>query len=124
MSVYGVTGGQGFIGSYLRRELLARGHQVVVFDRHPHTDMAAGETFFLGDVRDETAIVELAAHVEGIIHLAAVLGTQETIGNPRPSAETNIRGKWFVWFGEYWSRRLPAWVARSHSVYHRPVSWV
>jgi UDP-glucose 4-epimerase len=54
--------------------------------------MAPGETFFLGDIRDETAVVELAAHVEGIIHLAAVLGTQETIGNPRPSADTNIRG--------------------------------
>jgi UDP-glucose 4-epimerase len=36
--------------------------------------------------------VELAAHVEGIIHLAAVLGTQETIQNPRPSAETNLLG--------------------------------
>lgn len=92
MSVYGVSGGQGFIGSYVRKELLARGHEVVVFDRHPHTEMAAGETFFLGDIRDETSVVELAAHVEGIIHLAAVLGTQETIGNPRPSAETNIRG--------------------------------
>jgi UDP-glucose 4-epimerase len=92
MSVYGVSGGQGFIGSYVRRELLARGHEVVVFDRHPHTTMAPGETFFLGDIRDETAVVELAAHVEGIIHLAAVLGTQETIGNPRPSADTNIRG--------------------------------
>lgn len=88
----GVTGGQGFIGSWLRTELLARGHEVVVFDRHPHTHMADGEEFFLGDVRDETAVVEFAAHVEGIIHLAAVLGTQETIGNPRPSAETNIRG--------------------------------
>ena len=92
MSVYGVSGGQGFIGSYVRRELLAHGHKVVVFDRHPHTEMAPGETFFLGDIRDETSVVELAAHVEGIIHLAAVLGTQETIGNPRPSAETNIRG--------------------------------
>jgi UDP-glucose 4-epimerase len=92
MTVYGVSGGQGFIGSYVRRELLARGHEVVVFDRHPHTDMADGETFFLGDIRDETSVVELAAHVEGVIHLAAVLGTQETIGNPRPSAETNIRG--------------------------------
>jgi UDP-glucose 4-epimerase len=92
MSVYGVSGGQGFIGSYVRRELLARGHEVVVFDRHPHTTMAPGETFFLGDIRDETAVVELAAHVEGVIHLAAVLGTQETIGNPRPSADTNIRG--------------------------------
>ncbi|TXJ75424.1 NAD-dependent epimerase/dehydratase family protein [Streptomyces lavendulae] len=88
----GVTGGQGFIGSHIRTELLARGHQVVVFDRHPHTDMQPGEEFFLGDIRDETAVVELAAHVEGIIHLAAVLGTQETIGNPRPSADTNIRG--------------------------------
>ena len=88
----GVTGGQGFIGSHLRKELLARGHQVVVFDRHPHTPMEPGEEFFLGDVRDETAVVELAAHVQGIVHLAAVLGTQETIGNPRPSAETNIRG--------------------------------
>lgn len=88
----GVTGGQGFIGSWIRTELLRRGHQVVVFDRNPHTEMAAGEEFFLGDIRDETAVVELAAHVEGIIHLAAVLGTQETIGNPRPSADTNIRG--------------------------------
>lgn len=88
----GVTGGQGFIGSHLRKELLARGHQVVVFDRHPRTAMAPGEEFFLGDIRDETAVVELAAHVEGIVHLAAVLGTQETIANPRPSADTNVRG--------------------------------
>ncbi len=92
MSVYGVSGGQGFIGSYVRRELLARGHEVVVFDRHPHTEMAPGETFFLGDVRDATAVVEFAAHVEGVIHLAAVLGTQETIANPMPSLDTNIMG--------------------------------
>jgi UDP-glucose 4-epimerase len=88
----GVTGGQGFIGSHMRKELLSRGHQVVVFDRHPRTVMAQGEEFFLGDIRDETAVVELAAHVEGIVHLAAVLGTQETIANPRPSADTNVRG--------------------------------
>lgn len=92
MSVYGISGGQGFIGSYVRRELLARSHEVVVFDRHPHTEIADGETFFLGDIRDETAMVEFAAHVDGIVHLAAVLGTQETISNPRPSAETNVLG--------------------------------
>ncbi|MFI8351343.1 NAD-dependent epimerase/dehydratase family protein [Streptomyces sp. NPDC085596] len=88
----GVTGGQGFIGSYVREELRARGHQVVVFDRHPRTPMVEGEEFFLGDIRDETAVFELAAHVDGIVHLAAVLGTQETIANPRPSADTNVRG--------------------------------
>jgi len=88
----GVTGGQGFIGGWLRRELLARGHTVTVFDRYPRTRMADGETFFLGDVQDPTAVTEFAAHVDGIIHLAAVLGTQETIQNPGPSAATNILG--------------------------------
>ena len=88
--IVGLTGGQGFIGSYIRSELLARGHDVIVFDRHRHADKDGD--FFQGDVRDATAVVELAAHVDGIIHLAAVLGTQETIQNPRPSAETNILG--------------------------------
>lgn len=86
------TGAQGFIGGWVRRELLKRGHEVVVFDRYPRTPMAKGEAFFLGDVEDATAVTELAAHVDGIIHLAAVLGTQETIQNPRPSAITNIMG--------------------------------
>jgi UDP-glucose 4-epimerase len=88
----GLSGGQGFLGSWVRRELLAHGHQVVVFDRYPRTTMQDGEDFFLGDVQDPTAVTELAAHVDGLIHLAAVLGTQETIQNPRPSAMTNIIG--------------------------------
>lgn len=92
MKIVGVTGGSGFIGGYVREELLSRGYQVVVFDRAPHGVLSEGESFFLGDIRDDTAVTEFAAHVDGIIHLAAVLGTQETIQNPRPAAETNILG--------------------------------
>lgn len=88
----GVTGSQGFIGGWVRRELLRRGHEVVVFDRYPRTQMADGEAFFLGDIENANSVTELAAHVDGVIHLAAVLGTQETIQNPRPSAVTNILG--------------------------------
>lgn len=88
----GLTGGQGFIGTWMRRELLRRGHEVVVFDRYPRSEMVDGEHFFLGDIQDTTAVTELAAHVDGLIHLAAVLGTQETISNPRPSAMTNLMG--------------------------------
>jgi len=88
----GLTGGQGFIGGWVRRELLRRGHETVIFDRHPRTPRADGETFFLGDIEDANSVTELAAHVDGIVHLAAVLGTQETIQNPRPSAVTNILG--------------------------------
>jgi UDP-glucose 4-epimerase len=88
-----VTGGSGFIASWIRRELTARGHSVLVMDHQDRRHLLGdGEEFFLGDIRDATAVTEAAAHADGIIHLAAVLGTQETISNPRPSAETNILG--------------------------------
>lgn len=93
----GITGGAGFIGGYVVDCALSRGHDVVVFDsrgRLPGNmtiDFSHIETR-LGDVRDATAMAELAAHTDGIIHLAACLGTQETISNPRPAAETNIVG--------------------------------
>jgi UDP-glucose 4-epimerase len=86
-----VTGGSGFIGTWVVGELLNRGYDPVVFDPHGHTKVRQADVI-MGDVRDATAVTELAAHVDGIIHLAAVLGTQETIGNPRPAAETNLIG--------------------------------
>jgi nucleoside-diphosphate-sugar epimerase len=85
--IVGVTGGSGFIGSWVCRELKARGHDALILDHK-----GRGEKTLLGDVRDETIVHELAAHVDGIIHLAAVLGTAETIDNPTPAAMTNIVG--------------------------------
>lgn len=86
----GVTGGAGFIGGHVADELVARGHRPVIFDHLGRT--AHGHPVLMGDVRDPVAMTELAAHVDGIIHLAACLGTQETIRNPRPAAETNVQG--------------------------------
>ena len=83
-----VTGGAGFIGQHTRRELAVRGHQAIVFDHLGRGD----DRTFLGDVRDPTAVTEAMAHVNGWIHLAGVLGTQETVKNPRPAIETNIIG--------------------------------
>jgi nucleoside-diphosphate-sugar epimerase len=88
----GITGGAGFIGSHVIDELIARGYYPVVFDHHEHELHRPDVEMFLGDVRDEVAMAELAAHVDGIIHLAAVLGTQETIANPRPAARSNLEG--------------------------------
>lgn len=91
----GVTGGAGFIGSHVIDELIGRGYEPVVLDhhRHPQSTLVDGPVeIFMGDVRDATAMTEFAAHVDGIIHLAAVLGTQETIKNPRPAAESNLMG--------------------------------
>lgn len=86
--IVGITGGNGFIGTWIQNELLSRGHTPLVLD---HKSRSTGQTL-LGDVRDETIVQELAAHVDGLIHLAAVLGTSETIDNPGPAAHTNIVG--------------------------------
>lgn len=87
----GVTGGNGFIGTHICNELRSRGHEVLVLD-HKGRCNGAGDPVMLADVRDSSAVKELAAHVDGVIHLAAVLGTQETIGDPGPAAEVNILG--------------------------------
>lgn len=93
MKKIGITGGNGFIGSHVVDELLSRKYEVVVFDHSDkRKDLPEGVEFFLGDIRDETAMSELAAHVDGIIHLAGVLGTQETILNPVPAVHTNVQG--------------------------------
>lgn len=101
----GITGGAGFIGQHVTEVAIQRGHHVVVFDHAgrlaPHLDLTYNGTDWssydvvtrrMGDVRDEVAMCELAAHVDGIIHLAACLGTQETIRNPRPATMTNVQG--------------------------------
>ena len=81
----GVTGGNGFIGTHVQNEIRKQGHTPFVLDHK-----SGGDLF--GDVRDRTIVSEFAAHVDAIIHLAAVLGTAETIDHPWPAAETNILG--------------------------------
>ena len=80
-----VTGGNGFIGRWVCGELNSRGHDAVVLD---HSGLAD----WLADVRDAVATNEAIAHMDGVIHLAGILGTQETIAHPRPAVDTNIIG--------------------------------
>lgn len=87
-----VTGASGFIGGYVVEELLARGYHPIAFDRYNKNNLPEGAEFFQGDITDEVAITEGIAHADGFIHLAGVLGTQETIKNPNPAAHTNILG--------------------------------
>lgn len=94
MHKIGVTGGMGFIGRYVIEEIQSRGYIPVIFDHHLRSrdEYPDNVEVFLGDVRDLTAFSELAAHVDGIIHLAAVLGTQETINDPLPAVMSNVVG--------------------------------
>lgn len=74
-----VTGGAGFIGKAVCEELRARFMQPIVFD---------GDA----DVRDAKAVERAMRDVQGVINLAGVLGTAETIGSEYHAAEVNILG--------------------------------
>ena len=119
-----VTGGTGFIGSYVCDVLLGRGCEPLVFDRQAGRPRYAGAAnVILGDVRDPVAVTEAVAHADAVIHLAGVLGTQETVGNPRPAAETNVLGSLNV-FEAVAQYQLPAvyicvgnwWEQNSYSI--------
>ncbi len=89
-----VTGGNGFLGHYVTTALKDAGHTPIIFDRRwiPETNLHQ----VLGDVRDSTEVSESVARVQGVIHLAGVLGTQETIHDPWPALETNVGGSLHV----------------------------
>jgi UDP-glucose 4-epimerase len=67
-----VTGANGFIGSYLARFLLQRGHQVMALSRRFHADVRRqlhGALFMEHDVCD-TALASVRVSADAVMHLA------------------------------------------------------
>ena len=78
-----VTGGAGFIGSHLVEALSNAGHEVRVLDAllpcvHPDglfpLPGEAGSEFVPGDVRDADTVDDALRGVDGVCHLAAMVG--------------------------------------------------
>ncbi|MGJ3241033.1 MAG: NAD-dependent epimerase/dehydratase family protein [Anaerolineae bacterium] len=70
-----VTGGTGFVGSYVVRALLADGHQVRVLHRpHSKLNALAGLAYqsAQGDVTDADSLAQAFADCDWVFHVAAV----------------------------------------------------
>lgn len=98
---YVITGGGGFIGSHITKQLLDEGHEVVVFDAIPVDKLHRLEpfksnlrfSFVQGDVTDKAALGKvLTRDVHTIFHLSAIVGIKHYIADPLKVVDVNVLG--------------------------------
>lgn len=90
-----VTGGAGFIGSHLVRELLDQGAKVRVIDnlvRGKKENIDIRATFYPVSVLDKEALRIAFHNVDFVFHLAALPSVPESIAEPQNTFETNVIG--------------------------------
>ncbi len=95
-----ITGGAGFVGSFLAEELLNRGYSVTAVDNLStgkleninHLKGNSKFEFITGDILDEPLMDRLTEKCQRIFHLAAAVGVKLIIERPVETIETNIMG--------------------------------
>jgi len=92
-----VTGGTGFIGAHVLKQLVARGHEVACFDLAEPTPVARtvadSVEFIHGDISDPVSVSDALARFDPdrVVHLAALLG-RSCQADPRRAFEVNVDG--------------------------------
>jgi nucleoside-diphosphate-sugar epimerase len=100
LSTYLITGGAGFIGSYLAELLLAKEQRVLAID-----DLSTGRLsnvehlfpdpnfhFARASILDEVVLDRLASQADIVVHLAAAVGVKLIVEDPVRTIETNVVG--------------------------------
>src|ERR1700740_1813609 len=89
-----VTGGAGFIGSVITKQLVDRGDEVVVFDNLSNGSERAvpqGAKLVTGDLSDRKAIDRIFDNrpIDAVIHLAASIEAGESMKIPEKYFRNN-----------------------------------
>lgn len=96
MSRYLVTGGAGFIGTNLVKQLVAEGHEVIVLDNYTSGKkperVISGVTYVEGDIRNDADLDRVCPGVDGIFHLAALPRVPFSVENPELTHDVNVNG--------------------------------
>ncbi len=88
-----VTGGAGYIGGVVVRQLLTAGHNVTVLD-----DLSTGhaDTVPAGVQLIEASVHDIAEHLphdtDGVLHFAAKIAAGESVVSPELYWQTNVQG--------------------------------
>jgi UDP-glucose 4-epimerase len=92
-----ITGGAGFIGSNIAKELASRGNDVAVLDDlssgyRSNIQGIPGVRLIEADIRDQAAVDAAVEGVDAVFHLAASVGNKRSIDQPVNDAEINVIG--------------------------------
>jgi UDP-glucose 4-epimerase len=93
-----VTGGSGFLGHYLVKELIKAGIETVCFDHHaPAPDLGYKFTkeqvhFVQGDILDKSALLSAMDGCDLIFHTAAIADIDSARRLPVPTMKVNVVG--------------------------------
>lgn len=94
-----ITGGTGFQGSNLTKELLSEGHEVVILNTYSKKSEINVDRFDLkdaqiiwGTINDRYTVREAAFGSDLIIHTAAKIHVDDSIQNPTEYFRTNVMG--------------------------------
>lgn len=119
-----ITGGAGFIGSHLTDLLIARGHDVLVYDNlktgkrehlHPEAE------FIEGDVTDENALLAAFARgVDAVCHIAGQASIRLSYLDPAADLNVNTLGTINVLKGCFAHRVSRLLFASSMTIYGNP----
>jgi UDP-glucose 4-epimerase len=95
-----ITGGAGFIGSYLAEALLDQGHDVLILDNLStgsidniaHVKSHPRFEYFIDSVANEPLLAELIDRSDVVFHFAAAVGVKLIVEQPVHTIETNVHG--------------------------------
>ena len=91
-----ITGGSGFIGTYLCKKLASL-HKVTVYDNFSNSNrenfsVMENVTLIVGDILDNSKLLYSMKNHDIVIHLAAKTDVIDSIHNPDNTFQTNVQG--------------------------------